>query len=527
MLNRLAWVFLRVFLPCFWALGASQAFGELQTEWSGRFEILHTLSIKNESSYQFFLRETGKTWKVLPGLLAEEDLLKVESGERVVISGSLFDDGTIIADNLRRLEARIRASAGPDIRRGLFLIVDFLDGKASDTYSVSSISNTFFAANNSANAFFKVASRGNFYFDSDADRDGNIDILPVSINQSLSCDLYSIADAADAKAQAAGINLSAFQHHIYLLPDNLSCGWAGIAHVGCYTDCSAWLKVGHDPFIYAHELGHNAGMHHASGGGQEYGDYSDPMGSPWRLMQYNAAHMDQMGWYAAPGMFTEVSSSGEYVLKSYGSAFDDQTRSGVIKIAKPDTSEVYYLSYRQPIGLDANTLNASYMAGVSLHTFPASKIGKTALLSVLGVGKSYRDEANKVTIATIATDSARGEARVKITFGDNPVDCSNTKNISIENRNLSLRSGAGGGLRLFVKNLNDEVCSNNFTMTFSLPKGVSRKFISPQTQAISGGKGSLFGADFYRGKYAKRGTGTVKAFINGKEVLSAPIVIYR
>src|SRR5439155_19948239 len=96
---------------------------------------------------------------------------------------------------------------------------------------------------------------------------------------------------------------------------------------------------------YAHELGHNVLMHHASTPGSEYGDISDFMGyGGVGLRGVNAPHREQMGWMPAPQI---VSPSGNVTLNiaplevSPSSAIYPQT----IKLAKPDTGEYYYFSY--------------------------------------------------------------------------------------------------------------------------------------------------------------------------------------
>ena len=73
-----------------------------------------------------------------------------------------------------------------------------------------------------------------------------MDVVRVAIteaSQSLSCQYYDWAAAADAAARARGINLGAYQHRMYVLPETSGCGWAGLAYVGCGDTCQAWVRA--------------------------------------------------------------------------------------------------------------------------------------------------------------------------------------------------------------------------------------------------------------------------------------------
>ncbi len=100
---------------------------------------------------------------------------------------------------------------------------------------------------------------------------GTPDVVRVTVNEAAAiggvCN-YSAWGAAADKA-ATGVSLANYQHRVYVLPSNAGCSWAGLAYVGCGSSCQAWVKAysgqacGY-PDAYAHEIGHNLGMWHAS-----------------------------------------------------------------------------------------------------------------------------------------------------------------------------------------------------------------------------------------------------------------------
>jgi hypothetical protein len=81
------------------------------------------------------------------------------------------------------------------------------------------------------------------------------------------CDSEGIANAADAAASAAGVTISDYCLHVYLLPQTTGlCNFAGLGYVGCRCGgCRVWTLYGlpSNPGAHAniitHEIGHNLG----------------------------------------------------------------------------------------------------------------------------------------------------------------------------------------------------------------------------------------------------------------------------
>ena len=137
--------------------------------------------------------------------------------------------------------------------------------------------------------------------------------------------------------------------------------------------------------------------------------------------KFNSAHVDQIGWFdASPADIVTVLASGSYQIAPLGSGngFGDPQ---VLKIDKPDTSEVYYLSYRQNNGLDVG-ISATYTRGVNIHRYRGSGYNRTMFIRSLyddgsgsGATLEFVDTANEITITQFA-DYADGSVDVRVDF---------------------------------------------------------------------------------------------------------------
>lgn len=134
---------------------------------------------------------------------------------------------------------------------------------------------------------------------------------------------------ADALASALGVDLTGYQHYVYLFPSVPACSWAGTAQMpGTNSFLNGTIAVD----VIAHELGHNLGAHHASaancvdGAGarvafstsctfSEYGDPFDVMGmsdnqsDAFRKVGYGFLSAAQTQTVTTSGTYTVASSS--------------------------------------------------------------------------------------------------------------------------------------------------------------------------------------------------------------------------
>ena len=228
------------------------------------------------------------------------------------------------------------------------------------------------------------------------------------------CPVYSYASAADAAAlDQHGVSVSGYQHRIYIMANGSSgCNWLALGVVGGYGSTGtlrSWSRI-LDASALAHEVGHNVGWHHAATDTNnngynasestdvEYGDTSGTMGYCCTEKKFNAVHMDQIGWYdnQPAGTMLTVAGGDNYTLVPLGTDPNSATGPQILKVSKPDTGEVYYLSYRQKIGGDIN-LSTAYTNGLNIHHGSETGIW-SYFIKALSDGEVFDDPTNGLSI---------------------------------------------------------------------------------------------------------------------------------
>lgn len=274
----------------------------------------------------------------------------------------------------------------------------------------------------SVNTVYQEASFGQLAFP------GNraTDVVVLEIPYFAGCPFFTIADAADSRAAAAGVDLAPYHHKVYLVPPSSisDCTWLALGEIGFYggTRVRRSWSTRNGAVVYAHEIGHNLGWDHAATDpnvdgvfDSQYGDISDVMGYCCYQRKFNSVHVDQIGWLEnLTGIRIDVLSSGTYDIAPLGSDPVLTTAPQVLRIDWPGTDESYYLSYRQPIGLDA-AINSTYTTGVNIHH--GKPLGIWSLfVDVLADGETYAD--SKRGIAITQTASGADFVTVSVSFGD-------------------------------------------------------------------------------------------------------------
>jgi hypothetical protein len=321
-------------------------------------------------------------------------------GQKVRIKGKkkVGDSKTVIlaeGDATVMGEAVVMAAVA-NSRSVLSLRVNFTNASVSCTES--SISTLLF---DDANA----KSVDNFYATASQGRVGvNGVVKSVNVNMSVgsSCDYYSWQSAADSAARAQGIDPAAYDHVNYVLPSSVSCSWSGLGQV--YNRLT-WVKACSTTMTFAHELGHNFGMGHATTATSSYGDYSDAMGGSYREM--NAPHRDQMQWLPAANIVT-VSSSGTYRIAPLEDDGSTVANPQVLKVYMASAGDYVYLGYRKPEGSFDYGMSTTYANRVSVHRYKGSGSSTTLFSKAMTTGESYSDTADNltVTVTAITTDYA-------------------------------------------------------------------------------------------------------------------------
>ena len=313
-------------------------------------------------------------------------------------------------------EENLVESSVTDPRSAIVMLVNIAGTTTWTNSHITTAENAMFYASDSVDNIYADASFNQTGF---PDTHGTV-VAPVTITKQNGCPVYDYAAAADAAASAAGANLNQYQHRVYIIPGGSvsDCDWLALGVLGSYGSNSmlrSWSTI-IDTSALAHELGHNVGWHHAAtdpnnngfnqseSGDVEYGDQSDTMGYCCVEKKFNAVHMDQIGWYddQPTGTMLTVAGSGNYTLVPLGTDPNSATGPQILKVSKPDTGEVYYLSYRQKVGLDTN-ISTTYTTGVNIHHAPET--GRWSyFIDALADGEVFNDTVNGLSIVQNSHD---------------------------------------------------------------------------------------------------------------------------
>jgi hypothetical protein len=256
------------------------------------------------------------------------------------------------------------------------------------------------------------------------------------------CSYSSIISAVNTAAQAAGIDLSGYDHKLYIgVPQSMSCTIAGYTGSN-FVDNAGMMSVG----FTTHELGHVFGTWHSSAyrcydsGGKvvaisasctvtEYPGPGDPdvMGGTNdenKMKQLQAFHRGRLGWLAPSNTLT-VTSSGTYTI----APIELQTTAvQVVRIPIGTTGKYYYLDFRQPGPIWDNYASSDpYVNGVAIRIAPDYSTRFDTLLidttpetlyftdAPLTTGRSFEDAVAGISVTTI--NVGPNGAEVKVTLG--------------------------------------------------------------------------------------------------------------
>ena len=305
---------------------------------------------------------------------------------------------------------------------------------------------------------------------------------------------YSAWGAAADKA-ATGVTLSNYQHRVYVLPANVGCSWAGLAYVGCGNSCQAWVKAysgqacGYND-AYAHEIGHNLGMWHASTDTNndgtldcEYCDTSDFMGyATSSLRTQNGPHKVQMGW-ASGARVVDGSQGGTFTVSSL--ALTAAGSPQVIRV-RPNSGDPYYLSLRTGVGYDAGMpSSATYLNKVNIHRWSGS--GNTRYIGAIGDGQSYNDAASGVSIQLVSRTADSATFSVTTTCATQAP----TATISPASQGAGATLPATRAYTVTVTNRDSAACgSSTFALSSAVPSGWSGGFAAPTIALAPGASGT-------------------------------------
>jgi hypothetical protein len=304
-------------------------------------------------------------------------------------------------------------------------------------WSADQVRTAVFTGPNSANAFLREESFGAISLRGRDDPNGDL-YGPVTVSAGSGCSPDSWEQAA-----SSGLNLSSYQHRIYIFPQNSACGWAGLADVSGGT---SFINGTLSTRVIAHELGHNLGSYHASSlrcssgastvvisptcSQSEYGDPFDVMGSSSR--HQSALSKVQLGFIPAANEIT-VSRSGRYTLASSSVTAAGTPQS--LRIRRGTTTDYWYFELRSPAGVFETFLATDpAVNGVSVRlsrptpartllvdTTPATSGNGGFGDAPLATGAAFVDSATPGS-PTVTVDSvAGGVANLRVEFPGDPL----------------------------------------------------------------------------------------------------------
>jgi Gametolysin peptidase M11/NPCBM-associated, NEW3 domain of alpha-galactosidase len=381
-----------------------------------------------------------------------------EGSELYVLAASI-DAGmsTLRAANTASTSALVSGD-----QRTLVMIADFRDVAVS--CSADAIAQRMFTepTGYSVAGLYRASSDGRVSFSGAV-----VGPLTLTSSSTDTCDPGGWASQARAAATASGVDVSAYTRRVYVMPPN-SCEAAGYAYVGGMPS-DAWIFSCGVRGVYAHEIGHNLGMDHASTPTNEFGDETDPMtfSDNW-LRGVNAPHKHQLGWLGETGARL-VTANGVYDVAALAMDPNATSLPKALLIAKNDTGDRYYISFRDDSNVFERSIHTAYQGRVSIHRYKGDgSPTRTFLMAGLSDGERFDDPVNGITITAVGHTSS--SATVRIDFLTPCVIASPT--LATTPAQQSGAAGTGAQYIVSLTNYDSATCpATSFTLSAAVPSG--------------------------------------------------------
>jgi hypothetical protein len=376
----------------------------------------------------------------------------------------------------------IIANVPSESRSIIIIIMGFRDIAGKNVFpdcDTDCINDRMFNGRYSVNNLYKDTSRNVLYFNQSISK-------IVSVQSSFStftaiCDHYAFWNKAFELARLQSIEPSNYRHKMVILPESAgsgTCGWTGLAYIGCIEQtCLALIR---DPKIQVmtHELGHNLGMLHASldynndgvvdsGLDGEYGDHSDPMGNGGIPIRFNLPHLIQNGWINESKIFNDP--MGGVSIKSLSLLATMYNVSDVLGVKLTRSVDDFYISYRtkEVTSMDFNLPN-NWTNQIYLHRYSFNK--NTKLVKRMAVGESYIDYVNDITVVFASSNNNYAIVDLHRCNRNHPTFILRDTYVLLDDCSHDITFNTN----LIIGN-NDKYCSNNIYNMYinNIPRNVS------------------------------------------------------
>ncbi len=391
---------------------------------------------------EFYLKtSTGERLKLVLPEKAQQQLI---GGSKIRINGNKTGETVTLPQNY---EAYVQVLAAPEAgtdltadsttapatttRKVAVILFNFSDDKTQPITTEAARQAIFSDPNYpTTNSFYKRNSYNQVGLSGLTNVDGDVfGYYTINATKSGNCDYSSWGTLADQAAQAAGTDLSAYNHIVYAFP-SASCPFSGIAEL---PGKRVWLSGVVKDSLVSHELGHNLGLYHANGfvckdsrglkvsisdscSSQEYADSFDTMGEGDNS-DFNGHYRSRVGWLASTNVQT-VTASGDYTLNALEATGPEVKVLRVPRYAAYSGQLYFQLEYRQRNGggvLVRQVSDAAFNPHSNLiDTTDETTFFQPFIDAPLAIGRTLADTTNKVTITPISTTSTSVKVRVTI-----------------------------------------------------------------------------------------------------------------
>ncbi|MEY4706128.1 MAG: hypothetical protein RL042_2333, partial [Nitrospirota bacterium] len=243
----------------------------------GELEVIHGDDFTGSRSFIRYFVRSFATHELLE--LGFDSLPSAEllTGRHVTVRGRRQDSAIWVKDVVPLSDSGTSAQSSGTVeaapvlteRSAVAILINLTDAVlcadiTTCTYKPAYIAGQLFTNAQSVRSLYLNSSYQQVTFKTDTNNDGQPDVVgPYNLALSkVGCNWSQWGAAADSAATAAGVNLSLYQHKIYVISSatQTDCGWAGLAYVG---GSQSYVSEPQSMMVYAHELGHNLSMAHA------------------------------------------------------------------------------------------------------------------------------------------------------------------------------------------------------------------------------------------------------------------------